>query len=136
MKSGRAGSSLIEFAGSLVIISALFTGIFQFGYALSTYQTLVNSVRAGARYASLQPPSSGAVLEQAVRNVVVYGDPAPLPNAQPVTPGLTPSHVELVMEPGSATVALRGFELASMFSKIKLDGRPTVTFPRTQVASK
>ncbi len=136
MKSRRAGSALIEFAGSLVIVSALFTGIFQFGYALSTYQSLVHSVRAGARYASLQPPSRDADLDQAVRNVVVYGDPAPLPNAQPVAAGLTPNHVELVMEPGAATVALRGFELSSLFSKIRLDGRPSVTFPRATAGSK
>jgi Flp pilus assembly protein TadG len=133
MKGRRAGSALIEFAGSLIIISALFTGIFQFSYALSTYQALVNAVRAGARYASLQPPSPE--LTQAVRNVVVYGDPAPPANAKPVAPGLAPENVELILEPSTATVSIRGFELASMFSKIKLDGRPTVTFPLTPEAS-
>jgi hypothetical protein len=134
MKSRRAGSALIEFAGSLIIITALFTGIFQFSYALSTYQALVNAVRAGARYASLQPPSPQ--LEQSVRNVVVFGDPAPPASAKPVTPGLTPANVDLILEPGTATVSIRGFELASIFSKIKLDGRPTVTFPLTRPASK
>jgi len=134
MKSRRAGSALIEFAGSLIIITALFTGIFQFSYALSTYQALVNAVRAGARYASLQPHSPQ--LEQSVRNVVVFGDPAPPASAKPVTPGLTPANVDLILEPGTATVSIRGFELASIFSKIKLDGRPTVTFPLTRPASK
>jgi hypothetical protein len=133
MKGRRAGSALIEFAGSLIIISALFTGIFQFSYALSTYQALVNSVRAGARYASLQPPSPE--LAQSVRNIVVYGDPTPPTNAKPVAPGLAPENVELILEPSTATVSIRGFELASMFSKIKLDGRPTVTFPLTPEAS-
>jgi hypothetical protein len=134
MKSRRAGSVLIEFAGSLIIVTALFTGIFQFSYALSSYQALVNAVRSGARYASLQPPSPQ--LAQSVRNVVVYGDPEPAANAKPVTPGLTPAHVELILEPTTATVSIRGFELASIFSKIKLDGRPTVTFPLTRPASK
>jgi hypothetical protein len=134
MKSRRAGSALIEFAGSLIIITALFTGIFQFSYALSTYQALVNAVRAGARYASLQSP--GPELPQSVRNVVVYGDPAPPASAKPVTPGLTPDNVDLILEPGTATVSIRGFELASIFSKIKLDGRPTVTFPLARPASK
>ena len=134
MKNRRAGSALIEFAGSLIIITALFTGIFQLSYALSTYQALVNAVRAGARYASLQSP--GPELPQSVRNVVVYGDPTPPASAKPVTPGLTPANVDLILEPGTATVSIRGFELGSIFSKIKLDGRPTVTFPLTRPASK
>ena len=138
MKRRRAGSALIEFAGSLVIVSALFTGIFQFSYALSTYHSLVNAVRAGARYASLQPPASitNRELTRAVRNLVVYGDPAPAPDAKPVAPGLTLENVEVIVEPTSATVSVRGFELASMFSKIKLEGRPTVTFPLIRAASK
>ena len=138
MKRSSAGSALIEFAGSLIIVSALFAGIFQFSYSLSTYHALVNSVRAGARYASLQVPSPATTLEitQAVRNVVVYGDPTPAPDAKPVASGLMPDNVELVLQPGSATVSIRRFELASMFSKIKLDGRPTVTFPLTRAGSK
>jgi len=132
MKSRRAGSALIEFAGSLIIVTALFTGIFQFSYALSTYHALVNAVRAGARYASLQAPSPE--LAQSVRNVVVYGDPDPQASARPVAPGLRPDNVDVILEPGTATVSVRGFELASIFSKIKLDGRPTVTFPVTKVA--
>ena len=134
MKSRRAGSALIEFAGSLLLITALFTGLFQFSYALSNYQALVNAVRAGARYASLQPPSPE--LGQAVRNVVVYGDPAPPANAKPIAPGLTPANVDIILEPATATVSLRGFELGSIFSKINLDGRPTVTFPMTRPVSK
>jgi Flp pilus assembly protein TadG len=134
MKRRRAGSALIEFAGSLIIVTALFTGIFQFSYALSTYQALVNAVRAGARYASLQPATPE--LAQSVRNVVVYGDPTPPASAKPMAPGLTPANVDLILDPGTATVSIRGFELASIFSRIKLDGRPTVTFPLTRPASK
>lgn len=133
MKGDRAGSALIEFAGSLVIISALFTGVFQFSYALSNYQALVDSVRAGARYASLQPPSPE--LAEAVRNVVVYGDPSPAPSAKPVVPDLSPENVELILEPGTVTVSVRAFELGAIFSKIKLDHRPTVTFPLTRMPS-
>jgi hypothetical protein len=134
MKSRRAGGALLEFAGSLIILTALFTGVFQFSYALSTYQALVNAVRAGARYASLQAPSPE--LAQSVRNVVVYGDPEPGAARKPVAPGLTTANVELILDPATATVSIRGFELASIFSKIKLDGRPTVTFPLTRPASK
>ena len=139
MKSPRAGSALIEFAGSLIVVSALFTGIFQFSYALSTYHDLVNAVRAGARYASLQPQPSGSAnpgFAKAIQNVVVYGDPAPPPNAKPVAPGLTTENVQLVLDPGTVTVSVRGFDLAAIFSRIRLDDRPTVTFPLTSAGSK
>jgi len=132
MKSPRTGSALIELAGSLIVVSALFTGIFQFSYALSTYNALVNAVRAGARYASLQSQPSNSAnpdFTKAVQNVVVYGVPSPPPKAKPVAPGLTIENVELFLDPGTATVSVRGFELTALFSKIKLDGRPTVTFP-------
>ncbi len=139
MKNRRAGSALIEFALSLIIVSALFTGIFQFSYALSTYHALVNAVRAGARYASLQPQPSGTAKQEftkEVQNVVVYGDPAPAPNAKPVAPGLTIEKVALELDPETITVSVRDFELAAIFSTIKLDGKPTVTFPLAKAASK
>ena len=139
MKDRRAGSALIEFAASLILVSTLFTGIFQFSYTLSTYHALVNAVRAGARYASLQPqPPNGPNPEviKAVRNMVVYGDPSPSANAKPITPGLAPDNVEMILESGTATVSVRGFELSAVFSKIMLDGRPTVTFPLNRDESK
>ena len=75
----QAGSALIEFAGSLILLSVMFSGIFEIGYSFYTYSELVTAVRAGARYAALQPRESAAnpVVAEAVRNLVVYGDPAP-----------------------------------------------------------
>ena len=142
MKGRRTGSALIEFAASVILLSALFTGIFEFSYGLSTYRTLVDAVRAGARYASLHAPAAASAdpalnqaVTQAVRNMVVFGDPAPEPGAKPLTPGLKLENVELLLEPATVTVSIRGFEISSTPSKIKLDGRPAVTFPRTpQVA--
>ena len=132
-KPTRAGSALIEFAGSLVLLSAVFAGVFQIGYTFYNYNALVSAVRAGARYASLEQanPASHAEAAQAVKNMVVYGDPAPVGNAKPVAHGLTPSHVEVTLAPKSASVTLRGFELDTVFAKVKLDGRPAVTFPVT-----
>jgi hypothetical protein len=62
----------------------------------------------------------------------VYGDPAPGASARPLAAGLTTDQVELVMGPASSTVSLRSFVMDSLFAKVKLDGRPTVTFPVTQ----
>lgn len=126
------GNSLIEFAGSLVLLAVLFAGIFEIGYSFYTYGTLVSAVRAGARYAALQPRATGAdpaIVAKAVRNVVVYGDPVPTGRAQPVVAGLTTDDVELIDAPDSSTVSLHGFAIDALFLKVKLDGRPTVTFP-------
>ncbi len=135
MTAGRQrGSALIEFAGSLVLLSAMFVGIFQTGYTFFTYGTLVNAVRAGARYASLRPPDSIAAdpeFAKTVVNMVVYGDPKPAEGAHPVLRGLTPDNVELVLGPAAATVSVRDFQVDAIFMKVKLAGRPTVTFPFT-----
>jgi hypothetical protein len=127
----ETGSALIEFAGSLILLAVMFAGIFEIGYSFYTYGELVSAVRAGARYAALQPRGTGADqnVAKAVRNLVVYGDPAPVDRTRPVVPGLTPDRVELVNGPDASTVSLRGFELDALFMKVKLDGRPTVTFP-------
>jgi Flp pilus assembly protein TadG len=127
----QAGSALIEFAISLMLLAAVFVGVFQIGYAFLSYGTLVSAVRAGARYSSLQQRGAAADPEvaKAVRNLVVYGDPAPADHAKPVVQGLTTENVEIVNGPGTSTVSLRGFEVDALFAKLKLDGRPTVTFP-------
>jgi Flp pilus assembly protein TadG len=132
-RHSEVGSALVEFAGSLIVLAVVFVGVFQIGYAFLSYGTLVNAVRAGARYSSLQQRGAAADPEvaKAVRNLVVYGDPAPEDHAKPVVPGLATSNVEIVNGPGTSTVSLRGFEVDALFTKLKLDGRPTVTFPVT-----
>jgi Flp pilus assembly protein TadG len=135
MKRGRSqtGSALIEFAGSLILLAVMFTGIFEIGYSFYTYGQLMAAVRAGARYAALQPRAAGAdpLVAKAVRNLVVYGDPAADGRTKPVVPGLTTDRVELINSADASTVSVRGFELDALFMKVKLDGRPTVTFPVT-----
>ncbi len=132
-RRSRTGSALIEFAGSLIVLTAVFAGVFEIGYAFFTYGTLVNAVRAGARYSSAQQHGSIADPEvaKAVRNLVVYGDPSPAEHAKPLVQGLTTENVEIVNGPVTSTVSLRGFEVDALFAKLKLDGRPTVTFPVT-----
>lgn len=126
----QAGSALIELAGSLILLVTLLTGIFQSGYTFYTYENLVQAVRAGARYASLAPrgSSSDSEFAKSVRNLVVYGDPHAV-DAKPIVPGLAPQQVEVTFEPASATVSVRGFVIDALFAKVRLDGRPTVTFP-------
>jgi hypothetical protein len=125
---------LIEFAAALILLSGMFTGIFQVGYTFFTYTTLVNAVRAGARYASLQAGNSNVAdpeFSKSVVNMVVYGEPRPAAHAKPVVRGLVPGNVELFLGPTSATVNVRGFAIDAIFTKVALAGRPTVTFPFT-----
>ncbi len=129
MRQAELGNALIEFAVSLALLAVMFAGIFEIGYSFYTYAALQNAVRAGARYAALQSGANAAEVAKAVRNMVVYGDPAPADRAKPLVSGLTTDHVELIDGPGIRTVALRDFELDALFMKFRLDGRPTVTFP-------
>jgi Flp pilus assembly protein TadG len=133
-RSSRTGSALIEFAAALILLSGMFTGIFQVGYTFFTYSTLVNAVRAGARYASLQARNSNVAdpeFAKSVVNMVVYGEPRPGTGAKPVVRGLAPDNVQLVLGPSTATVSVRGFQIDAIFTKVALVGRPTVTFPFT-----
>jgi Flp pilus assembly protein TadG len=133
-RSSRTGSALIEFAAALILLSGMFTGIFQVGYTFFTYSTLVNAVRAGARYASLQARNSNVAdpeFAKSVVNMVVYGEPRPATGAKPVVRGLAPDNVQLVLGPSTATVSVRGFQIDAIFTKVALVGRPTVTFPFT-----
>ena len=124
------GSALIELAGSLILLLTLLTGIFQAGYMFYTYENLMHAVRAGARYASRgrSSSSSNAEFVKSVRNLVVYGDPRAA-DAKPIVPGLEPNQIDVAIEASSATVSVRGFVIDALFAKVRLDGRPTVTFP-------
>lgn len=133
-RRSRRGSALVEFAGSLILLAVMFTGIFEIGYSFYSYATLVTAVRAGARYAALQPHGAAAnpSVVESVRNIVVYGDPAPSAAAKPVVSGLTTDSVEFINGPDSTTVSVRGFQLDALFMKVNLNGRPTATFPITR----
>src|ERR1700677_2702155 len=100
MKRGRsqAGSALIEFAGSLILLGVMFAGIFEIGYSFYSYGELMAAVGAEGRYAALQPRGAGAdpIVAKAVQNRVVYGNPSPDGHPKPVVPGLTADRVELI----------------------------------------
>lgn len=135
----KRGVALIEFAGSLVLLSIVFAGMFQIGYSFYVYGTLLDAVRAAARYASLQNgppvgPNDGII--RTARNLVVYGDPAPATGAAPRLPGLATDNIKVDFGAATTTVSVRGYKLDSLFSLLKLDGRPAVTFPITQGTGK
>jgi Flp pilus assembly protein TadG len=123
----RRGTALIEFAGSLVLISTVFTGVFQLGQSFYTYNRLVNAVRQGARFASRQP--EGEAGNGAVQKLIVYGETNPAADAAPLIRGLSERNVQVIVADQKATVVIRDFALPGMFSSTTLDGKPSVTFP-------
>ena len=91
MKNRRdeRGAALLEFAiGATVFLTAMFA-VVEFGRALWTHNALSDAARRGARYA-VNHPASDVV---AVRNVVVYGDPAG--GTKAVVNNLTPANVQV-----------------------------------------
>src|SRR5579864_4082507 len=138
-RNKQKGSVFVEFALSFLVLFSIFTGAFEFGYAFYAYNTLVNAVREGARYASLKPYDSGSstpsgAFNTAVQNMVVYANPNPSYGAAPILRGLSTSNVNLtVLTNGSAptqmTVSISNFSLDAVFGTINLNGNPSVTFP-------
>jgi Flp pilus assembly protein TadG len=138
-KAGQKGSVFIEFALSFLVLFSIFTGAFEFGYAFYAYNTLVNAVREGARFASLKPYDSASstpstAFNTAVQNMVVYANPTPPNGSSPILRGLSTSNVNLtVLANGSAptqmTVSISNFSLDAVFGTIRLNGNPSVSFP-------
>ncbi|MDX6613192.1 MAG: hypothetical protein QOD75_2378 [Blastocatellia bacterium] len=106
---GERGAALVEFAiGATVFLTAMFA-VIEFGRALWVHNALTDAARRGARYAVLNPSSSAA----AVKNVVVFGDPAG--GTQPLVENLTTSNVDVsystfALDSGTASVSITGYE--------------------------
>ena len=132
----RSGSVLVEFTLSATFLIGVFLGVWQFGYGFFIYSELEQSVRAGARYASLRTYNSATSTPTSdfltdVQNVVVYGDPAG--GTTPVAPGLTTANVSVTVTftsvPTAINVAITGYRLPTYFGNQTLNGKPTTSFP-------
>jgi Flp pilus assembly protein TadG len=142
-KRGRGGHAMLEFAlGSSVLLTA-FGATFQFGYTFYRYNALATAVSDGARYASLRPYNSTTTTPKddfklAVRNMVVYGNPAG--GTTPIAPGLLITHVNLdpsftnsagvvLGVPTFMTVSISGYAIDAIFATTTLTAKPKVTYP-------
>jgi Flp pilus assembly protein TadG len=138
-KTDQRGSVLIEFALSFLLLFAIFTGAFEFGYTFYAYNTLENAVREGARYASMKPYDSATStpatdLYTAVQNMVVYANPSPANGATPILHGLSESNVNLTVlanggDPTQVTVSISNFSIDAVFGTVVLNGNPSASFP-------
>lgn len=108
-RSGERGSTLIEFAIALTVFLTAMFAVMEFGRALWVHNALTDAARRGARYASLHSSAD----TDAVKNMVVYGDPAG--GTQAVVPNLTTANVQVTysdfaLNKGTATVSVSGYQ--------------------------
>ncbi len=138
----NAGSVVVEFALTVPLLTLLFLGTFQYGYAFFLYSELEKSVRAGARYASVRtysPPTVAAGADpatdpdylDAVRDTVMYGDV--LTKDMTVVPGLQASQVVVTMpeynaKPTRVRVCIGGYSVG-FFWPAQMNNKPCVEFP-------
>jgi len=137
----RSGNIMIEFAIGVTVLVILFAGTFQYGYTFYRYNTLLAAVNAGARYASLAPYDSltstpSTAFSTAVKNVVVYGDPAG--GTSVMVPGLTTSKVTLTVTftgssastdvPDYVTVNINNFSIPTLFKTVTFTTKPKVKY--------
>ena len=136
----QKGHSLLELAVAMSVMTAVLMGTVQFGYAFYVYNQLVTAVGEGARYAaqrtyraaSSDDVSRGA---DAVRNMVIYGDPRPTTDAQPLIPGLRAENVEVKWQqrsdgtPEFVSVSVHNFAMDAVFRSFTFDQKPSVAYP-------
>jgi Flp pilus assembly protein TadG len=130
----RRGNAILEFTLAATFFVPLMLGAFQFGYGFYVYNRLVGAVQGGARYASLRDydstSSPSAAFSAAVKNVVVYGDPAG--GSSPIVPGLSTDKVNItaVMNgsvPDMVTVSVHNFSIYAVVTTIHLTGKPSAS---------
>ena len=131
--SRERGSAMLEFALSVITLTFLFTGTFQYGYSFYVYNNLETSIRSAARFASIQPyPATDFI--QNTKNVAVYGKIAPNQGDPTVAPNLDPSkiNVRVVMgtngAPAYVEVSVTSYALSSLLGNWMLNGKPVATF--------
>lgn len=126
---------MIELSLLLPILVGLFIGTWSLGYSNYMYAELEQAIRSGGRYAShgVYNVATPTTYRDAVRNAVVYGDPAGGTTA--TVPNLTTAMVNVAVSPSvgsptSVTVSISGYTLVGPFgNSVTLTNKPQLTFP-------
>src|SRR3982750_2915756 len=87
-RKNERGAALVEFAIVATVFLSVMFGVIEFGRLFWTHNALRDAARRGVRYAAVRKNDSAGI--QAVKNVVVYGNPSG--GTVPVVPGLTTSN--------------------------------------------
>ena len=113
-RNDQRGSTLVEFAiGATVFLMVMFA-VIEFGRALWVHNALSDAARRGVRYAVTHSSADTT----AVKNVVVYDDPAG--GTQPLVDNLTTSNVDVSysnfgLNGGTATVSITSYQFQFVF---------------------
>ena len=128
----QRGNTIVEFALSVSLLWALFSGMFQFGYSMYVYNRLLAAVDQGARYASrvdFDAPNHNFVGQ--VRNMAVYGNPSGTGNK--ILGVLNTSNINVTWNadaaglPRTITVSVTNFSVPVIFTSFNFNGKPRVT---------
>jgi Flp pilus assembly protein TadG len=91
----QKGQSLVEMAFAAILFFTLLFSVLEFGRALWTYNSIIQSTRAGARWAVVNVGGNGDSTDiDRTKNIVVYGDPD-TSTGIPVVPGLDKTMVNV-----------------------------------------
>jgi hypothetical protein len=126
---------MVELSLLLPILVSLFLGTWSMGYSSYIYAQLEAAVRSGTRYAShgVYRASNRSAYSNAVKNAVVYGDPAG--GTTPFVPNLATSMVNVTLSPAAGaptavTVSISGFTVWGPFgNRITSTNKPFLTLP-------
>jgi hypothetical protein len=105
----QRGGTLVEFSIAATVFLTVMFAVMEFGRALWTHNALSDAARRGARYAVVNGSGAG----DAVKNVVVYGDPAG--GTKPLVDKLTTDNVEVNysgfgLDDGTVQVTITDYE--------------------------
>ena len=108
-RSNERGATLVEYAIALSVFLVSMFAVIEFGRALWVHNALADAARRGARYAALHSAADAA----AVKNVVVFGDPAG--GSQAMLPNLTTTNVSVTysgfgLNTGTVTVSITDYQ--------------------------
>ncbi len=132
---------MIELAVSAAVMVSCVAGTVQFGYTFYIYNQLVTAVGNGGRYAAMRTYRAGAPSDiekgkAAIRNMVVYGDSRPAPDALPQVANLKPEQVQVewVMDdsgtqPAAVNVTIADYTVDAAFGMFRFTGKPAVEYP-------
>lgn len=131
---------MLELAFSAALMASCLAGTFQFGYTFYIYDQLVSAVGNGARYAAARTyraatPEDVEKGKTAIRNMVVFGDARPAPDAQPVVPNLTPEQVHVGWvagesgAPEAVDVYISNYTVHALMGSYTFDQKPLAEFP-------
>ena len=134
LPNATQGHVMVEFGIGYSFVLLLFAGTIGFGHLFHVYNSAQSAVRSAARFASLEAYDlpSGTEWSTAVKNMAVYGTPAPQCSPEPIVPNFSTTNIAVTANTVSgvpeSVVVEADFEVQTPFFSFSLS-HPRVTFP-------